>query len=78
MIRFCKNQMALCLLYNAILVYDITGNSIVWYIYKYYKKILCFMHSNTAVKILQTGSTFAVTHSAPYVEAYLSPAQNLF
>lgn len=36
------------------------------------------MHSKTAVKILQTGSTFAVTHSAPYVEAYLSPAQNLF
>lgn len=36
------------------------------------------MHSKTAVKILQTGSTFAVTHSALCVEAYLSPAQNLF
>lgn len=28
------------------------------------------MHSQTVVKILQTGSTFADTHSAPYVEAY--------
>lgn len=63
MIRFCKNQMALCLLYNAILVYDITGNSIVWYIYKCYKEILCFMHSEMIVKILPTGSTFADTHN---------------
>lgn len=36
------------------------------------------MHSKTVVKILQTGSTFADTHSAPHVEAYLPPAQNLF
>lgn len=58
MIHFCKNQMALCLLYNAILVYDITGNSIVWYIYKYYENIVFHAFKNSC-KLLQMGSTFA-------------------
>lgn len=59
MIRFCKNQMALCLLYNAILVYDITGNSIVWYIYKYYKENIVFHALMIWLLNFQTGSTLA-------------------
>lgn len=77
MIRFCKNQMALCLLYNAILVYD-KQETVLYDIFINTIKILCFMHSEAVVKILQTGSTFADTHSAPYVETYLPPAHNLF
>lgn len=59
MIRFCKNQMALCLLYNAILVYDITGNSIVWYIYKYYKENIVFHALMIWLLNFETGSTLA-------------------
>lgn len=53
---FCKNQMALCLLYNAVLVqkqYCIFINIIM--------KILCFMYLKMVVQVIQTSSDLAGT-----------------